>query len=76
MQSNYTVAGYIKNANFYDSNANVKNINFKSEREINRGLIEELSTNGYIQQKLNIILIGASAYVKTWISNVLGLMHA
>lgn len=55
MQSNYTVAGYIKNANFYDSNANVKNINFKSEREINRDLIEKLSINEYILQKLNII---------------------
>ena len=71
-QINHTVKRYIKNANFYDSNANLQNINYKPDREINRGLIEELSTNEYIQQKLNIILIGASGSGKTWISNVFG----
>ena len=71
-QINHTVKRYIKNANFYDSNANLQNINYKPDREINRGLIEELSTNEYIQQKLNIILIGASGSGKTWISNAFG----
>lgn len=66
---NHTVERYIKNARFYDSNANLQDINYKPDREINRGLIEELSTNEYIQQKLNIILIGASGSGKTWISN-------
>lgn len=63
---NHTVERYIKNARFYDSNANLQDINYKPDREINRGLIEELSTNEYIQQKLNIILIGASGSGKTW----------
>lgn len=76
MQSNYTVAGYIKNANFYDSNANLQDINYKPDREINRGLIEELSTNEYIQQKLNIILIGASGLERLGFQTLLGLMHA
>lgn len=71
-QINHTVKRYIKNANFYDSNANLQDINYKPDREINRGLIEELSTNEYIQQKLNIILIGASGSGKTWISNAFG----
>lgn len=66
---NHTVERHIKNARFYDSNANLQDINYKPDREINRGLIEELSTNEYIQQKLNIILIGASGSGKTWISN-------
>ena len=69
---NHTVERYIKNARFYDSNANLQDINYKPDREINRGLIEELSTNEYIQQKLNIILIGASGSGKTWISNAFG----
>lgn len=64
-QINHTVKRYIKNAN-------LQNINYKPDREINRGLIEELSTNEYIQQKLNIILIGASGSGKTWISNAFG----
>ena len=66
---NHTVERYIKNARFYDSNANLQDNNYKPDREINKGLIEELSTNEYIQQKLNIILIGASGSGKTWISN-------
>ena len=47
---NHTVERYINNAHFYDSNANLQDINYKPDREINRGLIEELSTNEYIQQ--------------------------
>lgn len=35
-------------------------------------MIEELSTNSYIQQGLNIIIIGASGSGKTWISNAFG----
>lgn len=70
---NHTVERYIKNARFYDSNANLQDINYKPDREINRSLIEELSTNEYIQQKLNIILIGASGSGKTWISNAFGI---
>lgn len=72
LRINHTVECYIKNAHFYDSNANLQDINYKTDREINRGLIEELSTNEYIQQKLNIILIGASGLGKTWISNAFG----
>lgn len=30
-QINHTVKRYIKNANFYDSNANLQNINYKPE---------------------------------------------
>lgn len=69
---NHTVERYIKNACFYDSNVNLQDINYKPDREINRGLIEELSINVYIQQKLNVILIDASGSGKTWISNAFG----
>ncbi len=69
---NHTVERYIKDARFYDSTANLQDINYKSERQINKELIDELSTNEYIQQHLNIILIGASGSGKTWISNAFG----
>lgn len=69
---NHTVERNIKQANFYDSNASLKDINYKPDRELNKELIEELSTNEYIQQHLNIILIGASGSGKTWISNAFG----
>lgn len=69
---NHTVERNIKQANFYISNANLKDINYKPDRELNKEMIEELSTNEYIQQHLNIILIGASESGKTWISNAFG----
>ena len=69
---NHTIERYIKSAKFYDSTANIQDINYKPDREINRGMIEELSTNSYIQQGLNIIIIGASGSGKTWISNAFG----
>lgn len=73
---NHTVERYIKNARFYDSNANLQDINYKPDREINRGLIEELSTNEYIQQKLNIILIVHLDLERLGFQTLLGLMHA
>ncbi len=69
---NHTIERYIKSAKFYDSSANIQDINYKPDREINRGMIEELSTNAYIQQGLNIIIIGASGSGKTWMSNAFG----
>lgn len=69
---NHTVERYIKIARFYDSTANLRDVNYKPDREINREMIEELSTNEYIQQGLNIIIIGASGSGKTWLSNAFG----
>lgn len=69
---NHTIERYIKCAKLYDSSANIQDINYKPDREIDRGMIEELSTNTYIQQGLNIIIIGASGSGKTWISNAFG----
>lgn len=69
---NHTIERYIHSANFYDSNANLQEINYKPDREIDKGLINELGTNEYIQQGLNIIIIGASGSGKTWLSNAFG----
>ena len=69
---NHTVERYIKTARFYDSTANLQDVNYKPDREINREMVEELSTNEYIQQGLNIIIIGASGSGKTWLSNAFG----
>lgn len=74
-QINHTVERYIKNANLYNSNANLQDINYKPDREINRCLIEELSTNEYIQQKLNIILIGHQDLERLGFQTLLELMH-
>ena len=35
-------------------------INYKPERKIDKALIEELSTNQYIEEGLNVVIAGAS----------------
>ena len=72
---NHTIERNIRNANFYDSTACLERINYKPERKIDKALIEELSTNQYIEEGLNVVIAGASGCGKTWISNALG-VHA
>ena len=69
---NHTIERYIKTAGFYDSSANLEDINYKPERKLDKGLIDELSTNDYLEHGLNIILIGASGCGKTWLSCAFG----
>ncbi len=70
---NSTIDSLIKKAEFYDSTASLTDVNYKPERKLDQGLIEELSTNEYIHNHLNIILIGASGCGKTWLSNAFGI---
>lgn len=72
---NHTIERNIKNAQFYDSTACLEKINYKPERKIDKALIEELATNHYIEDGLNVVISGASGCGKTWISNALG-VHA
>ena len=69
---NSTMEKLIRNAGFYDSTASLADVNYKPERNLDQGLIEELSTNEYIRNHLNIILIGASGCGKTWLSCAFG----
>ena len=70
---NSTIDTLIRKAEFYDSTASLSNINYKPERKLDQGLIEELSTSEYIHNHLNIILIGASGCGKTWLSCAFGI---
>ncbi|MFQ6791698.1 MAG: ATP-binding protein [Thomasclavelia sp.] len=54
---------------YLDSTACLERINYKPERKIDKSLIEELSTNQYIEKEVNIIIAGAAGSGKTWISN-------
>lgn len=70
---NSTIDTLIKKAEFYDSTASLTDVNYKPDRKLDKGQIEELSTNDYIRNHLNIILIGASGCGKTWLSNAFGI---
>ena len=72
---NHTIERFIKNAHFYDSTASMESINYNPDRKLDRSQMEELSTNNYINNGLNVIFVGASGCGKTWLSNALGI-HA
>jgi len=70
---NSTIETLTRKAEFYDSTACLADVNYKPERKLDQGLIEELGTNEYIHNHLNIILIGASGCGKTWFSCAFGI---
>ena len=69
---NHTISRNIKNAKFYDSHANLNDVNYRPDRKLDRNLIESLKTNDYIRNHLNVIIVGASGSGKTWLSCALG----
>ena len=50
-------------------------MDYRPERNIDRGTIESLSTNEYVKNGLNIIIVGASGCGKTWLGCAFG-VHA
>ncbi|WP_415980263.1 IS21-like element helper ATPase IstB [Faecalicoccus pleomorphus] len=71
-RTNNTIQRYIREAKFYDSNANIQEIDYSPERKLDQGLIESLSQNEYIREGLNVIVVGASGSGKTWLGCALG----
>ncbi len=61
---NHTIERFIKNAHFYDSTASMESINYNPDRKLDRSQMEELSTNNYINNGLNVIFVGHPAVVK------------
>ena len=70
---NNNIKRLIKNAKFTNSSAFLGNIEYLPDRHLNRELLESLSSNEYLCQGLNVILIGATGCGKTYISNALGI---
>lgn len=63
----------IRAANFRYPSACVEDIEYHSDRKLDRGEILQLSTCTYIRDNHHIILKGASGNGKTYISNALGI---
>lgn len=70
---NHKIELLIKNAHFSDSKANLVNIDYFPDRHLNRDVIEDLTTNQYVQDGLGIILNGATGCGKTFIACALGI---
>ena len=69
---NNNIRRLIKNADFPNPSDFLGNIDYLPDRHLNRDLLETLADNNYILQGLNVILIGATGSVKTYIANALG----
>lgn len=66
------IARLMKKATLYFPNASVEDIEYRSDRKLNRSLLQELGTCRYILDKRNVILMGATGAGKTYIACALG----
>jgi DNA replication protein DnaC len=63
----------IKNAGYDFPGACIEDIEYLPDRQLDKALITRLSTCNYIEQRHNIIVMGATGNGKTYVSNALGM---
>jgi len=66
----------IRGANFDFPGACVEDIEYRPDRELDKALIARLSACNYIQDRRNLMLLGASGSGKTWIACAFGVKAA
>lgn len=63
----------IKNAKLPLNNACIEDIDYHADRKLDKGLIQRLSSCAYINDKKNVIILGATGSGKTYLSNALAI---
>ena len=63
----------IQKADLKFSQACVEDIEYHSDRKLNKGLITQLATCNYIEEKHNVLILGASGNGKSYIACALGI---
>jgi DNA replication protein DnaC len=63
----------IKSAGYDFPGACIENIEYLPDRQLNKELITRLSTCNYIEERHNVIVMGATGNGKTYVSNALGM---
>jgi DNA replication protein DnaC len=63
----------IRNAGFADTNACVENIEYTADRKLDKTQISTLATCNYIQDRHNIIILGATGAGKSYLGCALGI---
>lgn len=69
---NHMIERLIKNAQLSDKKASIEGITYYADRQLNKDLIEELSSNEYIEQGLAIHIVGATGSGKAYLACALG----
>ena len=63
----------IRNAGYDFPGACIENIEYHADRQLDKALIARLSTCTYIEERHNIIIMGATGNGKTYLSNAIGM---
>ena len=72
-RKNNKLARLIKNADYALNDACIENIEYHSDRNLDKTQIARLSACNYIQECHNVIILGATGCGKTYLSNALGM---
>jgi len=72
-RKNNRLAKLIRTADFQQSDASIENVEYHRDRKLDKAQISRLATCNYIQEKHNIIILGASGAGKTYLSCAFGI---
>ncbi len=72
-RKNNRLSSLIRKADFQQSNACIEDIEYHVDRKLDRTQVLRLATGAYIQDKLNIIIMGASGAGKTYLACAFGI---
>ncbi|SEC07255.1 DNA replication protein DnaC [Paenibacillus sp. GP183] len=72
-RKNNRLSALIRSADLQQSDACIENVEYHADRKLDRTQILRLATGGYIQEKHNIIIMGASGAGKTYLASAFGM---
>ena len=72
-RKNNRLARLIQNASLSESSACLENIEYSADRKLDKAQIIDLATCNYIQEKHNIIIMGAAGAGKSYLANAFGI---
>lgn len=72
-RKNNTIQRLKKQSGLSQVQARLENLEYRPERKINKNIIEQLSTNDYIGNHRNVIILGACGTGKSFLCNALGM---
>jgi DNA replication protein DnaC len=72
-RKNNSLKELIRKANYSIPNAALEDVEYRSDRQLNKALINRLETCDYIRAFRNIIIMGATGSGKTYLANAFGM---